>query len=62
MSRSYVQPEEETAKGKGLYYCYDLQAWVQDGVVLVCPHPAPMSGCGGCVNGGASHGSCSSCH
>jgi hypothetical protein len=66
MSRTYVQPESATQAGTGLYYCYDIQAWVRDGVIQACGHQEPFNGCTGCqVRLGARdshHGSCKDCH
>ena len=36
----------------GAYYDYDLQCWVQDGIVKKCGHREPMEGCYACAHAG----------
>ena len=31
-----------------MYYDYEVQGWVEDGIVQPCEHKTPMAGCAGC--------------
>lgn len=37
---------------RNLHYNYDIQAWVEDGKVLRCGHPAFTNGCYSCAHHG----------
>lgn len=46
----------------GLWFCYRLQAWVRNGLILHCGHrTVEDDGCYACTHHGTRHDPCRSC-
>lgn len=54
--------KSQTEVVQGICYCYELQAWIEDGTVAECFHRDPLPGCAACDIAGQYHGACKSCH
>jgi len=59
----------ETAEN-GLWFCYQLQVWIRDRIILPCAHAErglarmgiAQAGCYACAHAGETHAACAQCH